>query len=436
MVNDNSTFRKPGQKDWGDYSLNRQPGKGALRFFHQDEEVESESESDLPAIRDRVFNENLRNVATRVISHEPGVSQKIPEEDLLEASELIHTKVAIQGEISGEEKTENDGGTIVNEALEILEFSSRELEESEIPDPENLWVRIPPPIDAGIYDALIHLSHVERAIPADFIPLNKHLLDINGAGALGWVLYDPYSFAARTYLDRGFDSYTRSNLYLGPSEDMTQDIIRSRYFVMEEVIASQMQFRKRFSSFFIHHYHGMELIDLSQFNMRGYLTLFYREAPEKMSPEKEAVLHGAIRDMLPFVNAYKRRSDIEQYRTDMTGNSFRRLYSILKGALKASRSRLNISYLVCDGLGSHSAWKLIQQQASLMLLGSLHEGERVIIIAPGILLAILTGSQKEEMGAITHRINGNLGTKFELHYISYPELGFNIMNYIYPGAIS
>lgn len=127
---------------------------------------------------------------------------------------------------------------------------------------------------------------------------------------------------------------------------------------------------------------------------------------------------------------------MEQYRIQGTGNSFKRLYTILKGALKASRSYLNISYLVCYDLSNHTAWKLLQQQASIMLLNSLHEGERVIVIAPGILLAILTGSREEELRAIADRINANLGTTFQLRFITYPTLGFNIMNYVYPGVIT
>ncbi len=416
---------KPGDMDWGNIPLTRQPAASFLKFLDN-----STAEKKLPPIRDRIFSSELKSVANQVMAKtavsEPVVAlpSKPPSVEITDEEEIIQEPPAPEYSEIQEH---------ADELAEILEFPAVE----DIPEIniDKLWTVPSLAISDIVSRSLLNLGRIDNPVPSDFIILNRFLARLRGAAAMGWVLYDPAVYASRTYLDIGFDSYTRSNLFIGPSEAIVEDMGIRQYFKMGTTVKQNLHFRKRLSSHFLNRFRGIEIVNLKQYNMRGYVVLFYKNEPVKYDNKNENMFHATIRDMISFVNSFKRFQDYKSVASLGKGGSFVRLYRILKGALKESRGRLPIAYLTSQNISVHSAWKLMQQQVATSLLHVLDEEERVMIVAPGVLLTILINTSKEDLEAAVSRLNGNLGTTFELHFFQFPDLGYNILNYIYPGAL-
>ncbi len=347
-----------------------------------------------PPIRGRIFNPELKEMARQVSEH---------------------------------------GGGDAGPASDVL-YSPAYTVKRSLPDMDQLWSFPELPLSHQVFHSMLKLNGSDSLQASHFIPYMRSMLSITGADSMGWLLYNPTFFAAHTYLDYGFDSYTRANLYVGPAESITSSIGRGRVFSMTDTVSFNMHFRKRISSHFIEKYHSAELVDLRHFNMRGYLLLFYRAEVPSRSREMENRLDGAIRDLVPYINRFRQQVDREKGEVQQH-SSFGRLYRILKGALKERGEDLTIAYLICQSLIEQSSWRLLQSQAAESFLQSFVEGERVVTIVPGTLAAILHTTTEEELKIHIDRINGTLGTNFTCKFIEFPQLGHNILNYVYPGVL-
>lgn len=364
-----------------------------------------------PPVRERVFNQELMHVTRDVIEKNPSSPTKI------EDHKAYQSKTTQQPESSSLELESDHNYSKISETdldllLEPEEFS----------------------FDQKTFQELYRLSMIDSPVEEDFRPAIETLKKLYRADALAILLYDSVRLACRVMLDTGIDYYTKKNFYLSRGELIVHSQQKIRSIHLQEKEASNLDFRKRLSSTMSKRFAWLEIHSLETCGLQGFVALFFRtDSNRQKAGRKEG--GGMIRDLALPLSAFQKSQNEKALPERWKNSTTRHLYLLIKGYLYEKREGPNFAYLLSDSLSTNSAWNLLATRAGRYLADQLPRGDRVVIVAPGVLLILVNHSDQKHIETSVFHLNQSMNSDFQLKFLKYPACGKNIINYIYPAAL-
>lgn len=208
---------------------------------------------DLPPIRDKIFNPEMKGLAAQILAHEPATSAAGPRNSA-EAAPSVETVFRLDaGLFATESKAEGA-------AIAALVLGQAKLSE------------------------------------ADFGPALGFLLEKTGAGALAILLPDELEGVYRVSLQNGLDPLTERNLIIGFRDTFVAENLPVQTLVYHADIRSAFHYRKRFSTTFVEQYPCAVYLHFPTLDTSSFCVLFYESEQDSEHARTEEALAflGAI----------------------------------------------------------------------------------------------------------------------------------------------
>ncbi len=342
----------------------------------------------LPAVRDKVFNPELKSLTEGILRHSPADSESVPE-----APEVLEIPQALRSRF------------------------------------DSLYhgAQLPVPDYASLSLMHIYSNYVFSADSMD--PLFRYLLRITGADTLSWMLYDPRMQCHTPVADNGLDSYTRRNFYLGLKDHYLDSSMQSQMLSLRGNLSKEMNFKKRFSTAFYKKFESAFFLNLTSYGVNGFLVLFFRNRDGKEAVTIAEAADGLIRDILPAL--LRRVSQANSRKRKIQHTSQQIMFQFYRSVREISDSgKLSVKAVFIEPSEHrmHSSFPVYFEQGLERLLREIDRSERMYRIGSFRLAFLLTVTPVERILNLIRELEGIWGFSALVQIRSYPDESPNIVN--------
>ena len=360
---------------------------------HEDRSAQSNQAAQQapPAVRERVFSSELKNLAGRVLAH----SETKPRENL-------------EGV-----RTEKD---FVKEPEPVRDIQLKWNEPEKPPLPEDILKDLFRVYKANSYDA------------EDYRRIMEFLRERSGARGAVCLLLDQRHFVYRIALCAGLDSITKANLYFA-LHDKYLGTDLNHEFISFRKLDHDYFFKKRFSSEFFQGMEGALFINLSRYGFPGYFTLFFSRFSDYRREAMEQQVLPTIRDLIPLM----RRFEACAWKNPEENTGFEgvtaRVYRSLKEISCSGKDQIKVIQVRFQNVLEHESYNVLKRRLRKILQGKLGQEERILLVSPDRIIVLLKSGNAEEYLDMIDRYSSRAKIDITRRVLVYPDEGYNLYNY-------
>lgn len=363
---------------------------------------------DFPPIRNRVFNQELKDVASSILTHDPENPQ---------------------GDTAGENIP-----NLSDEDVDLPPELTKPLTREELGLDQYFKHEFEVQYDRKTFDYLLDLSRKKDLDKVDFEPILKHMALLARTDTVAFLMYDNSAYACRVFLDFGLDPYTRKNLYMGFHEPYFVDEEKIQQVSFQGNLGKDINFRKRFSSNFYRRFEGFDIVKMKEYGINGLLLLFYRRFEQDGKDEYRKELKQLLLDSSPVI---RRFGDLQESKSIRVTESYS-METVIQMLRTMSNNRsdsLKIYYLLSRDLAEHVDWKNRIQTVARLIQHGLNPEERTVVLAPGRIMIITYHTDRYKLENRLYALSNQMGFEYKMIEVNYPEDGINFVNYVDPVII-
>ncbi|MBL8020163.1 MAG: hypothetical protein JNM27_10905 [Leptospirales bacterium] len=376
------------------------------------EEVKSE-----PPIRDRIFNDELRSLASSIIAHEP--------------------RTPAQGD--GQSNPQLNGGpTPAAQVSTVKERSALDPVQTAVPISEpavsapeepvshshslsdDLYATVP---SSDFWDVATRLLSRANLVEPDFTPVLDLILERTRAGAICILVPDELEGVYRVSLQKGLDNLTERTCIIGFRDNYLAEELPFQIVTYSEHIKKSFHYRKRFSSEFLSSYPTAVYFHFPTLDTSCYCACFFHDEESAASVDKQwttAFLNSVYPAILKFSHV---KLNPESKNEDPT-LKFSKLF---KRYSHTGKDRFYVTHMTFSDTAALSSDHPFLSR--FQDFSTSHQvAERIIILSPAHALLLHTQDQLEGPEYLLQNLALEWGMRVEFKTTEYPGEESNLYN--------
>ncbi|MCP5483672.1 MAG: hypothetical protein H7A21_19700 [Spirochaetales bacterium] len=303
---------------------------------------------------------------------------------------------------------------------------------SSIPPLEVLTEEAPPPLAPELLAKLHVLYQKSDLQPADFDAIVQEIVNATEADGLAVLLLNERRMAYQCLLSHALDELTTRSLFVGIKDRYVQPGVTFQAFALHGDLRQDFHFTKRFSSDALADFASMFVLNLSEFQVAGYLILFARTEQEASVVQKKLeTLRALLRDLTPILLRARMHFWYDaEYEESQDTYILDELYLTLRRLSGGGTETVTVIHILVDGLLEETAWHVQLNRLADAVLPHLALEERVVIATPNRLLVMLRATDPEVILGFARSSADQWGLTLRTKTMRFPDDGRNLYNYL------